>query len=157
MQELYKRFACPPVQPVHLGRRGEGRFGELVRKLYNPRLFKAHVSPHEMLQAVVLCSQKRFQITQQGDAIDFLSWLLNSLHMSLNGTKATTSSIVYKTFRFLPPPSLSLTTTTTSLGVRCGSTARRSCPWTAARRKPVASSPPKSTKVGSSPARVHPR
>jgi len=42
------------------------RFGELLRKLWNPRNFKAHVSPHEMLQAVVLCSKKRFQITQQG-------------------------------------------------------------------------------------------
>lgn len=42
------------------------RFGELLRKLWNPRNFKAHVSPHEMLQAVVLCSKKRFQITKQG-------------------------------------------------------------------------------------------
>lgn len=42
------------------------RFGELLRKLWNPRNFKAHVSPHEMLQSVVLCSKKRFQITQQG-------------------------------------------------------------------------------------------
>ena len=42
------------------------RFGELMRKLWNPRNFKAHVSPHEMLQAVVLCSKKTFQITKQG-------------------------------------------------------------------------------------------
>lgn len=42
------------------------RFGELLRKLWNPKNFKAHVSPHEMLQAVVLYSQKKFQITQQG-------------------------------------------------------------------------------------------
>lgn len=42
------------------------RFGELMRKLWNPRNFKAHVSPHEMLQAVVLCSKKNFQITKQG-------------------------------------------------------------------------------------------
>ena len=41
------------------------RFGELVRKLWNPRNFKAHVSPHEMLQAVVKCSKKKFQITKQ--------------------------------------------------------------------------------------------
>ncbi|XP_010765033.1 ubiquitin carboxyl-terminal hydrolase 39 [Notothenia coriiceps] len=41
------------------------RFGELMRKLWNPRNFKAHVSPHEMLQAVVLCSKKNFQITKQ--------------------------------------------------------------------------------------------
>ena len=26
------------------------RFGELVRKIWNPRNFKCHVSPHEMLQ-----------------------------------------------------------------------------------------------------------
>ena len=44
------------------------RFGELLRKLWNPKNFKAHVSPHEMLQAVVLCSKKRFQITQQGES-----------------------------------------------------------------------------------------
>lgn len=44
------------------------RFGELMRKLWNPRNFKAHVSPHEMLQAVVLCSKKKFQITKQGEA-----------------------------------------------------------------------------------------
>lgn len=42
------------------------RFGELMRKLWNPRNFKAHVSPHEMLQAVVLWSRKKFQFTEQG-------------------------------------------------------------------------------------------
>ncbi|KAG6439669.1 hypothetical protein O3G_MSEX000974, partial [Manduca sexta] len=41
------------------------RFGELLRKLWNPRAFKAHVSPHEMLQAVVLWSKKRFQFIKQ--------------------------------------------------------------------------------------------
>jgi U4/U6.U5 tri-snRNP-associated protein 2 len=41
------------------------RMGELTRKLWNPKNFKAHVSPHEMLQAVVKCSKKKFQITQQ--------------------------------------------------------------------------------------------
>jgi U4/U6.U5 tri-snRNP-associated protein 2 len=43
------------------------RFGELTRKLWNPKNFKAHVSPHEMLQAVVKCSKKKFQITQQSN------------------------------------------------------------------------------------------
>lgn len=92
------------------------RFGELLRKLWNPMNFKAHVSPHEMLQAVVLCSKKRFQITQQGrirwafflltfsifftgDPIDFLSWFLNSLHLALNGTNKSSSSIIYLAFR----------------------------------------------------------
>ncbi|KAL7058278.1 hypothetical protein AAHC03_017118 [Spirometra sp. Aus1] len=59
------------------------RFGELIRKLWNPRNFKTHVSPHEFLQAVVLCSKKRFQFTEQGDALEFLSWLLNALDCSL--------------------------------------------------------------------------
>jgi len=74
------------------------RFGELIRKLWNPRNFKAHVSPHEMLQAVVLCSKKKFQITEQGDAGSFLPWFLNSLHLALGGTKKKSSSIVYKNF-----------------------------------------------------------
>jgi len=64
----------------------------------NVKNFKAHVSPHEMLQAVVLCSKKKFQITEQGDAGAFLPWFLNSLHMALGGTKKKTSSIVYKNF-----------------------------------------------------------
>ncbi|KAG8440976.1 hypothetical protein GDO86_006638 [Hymenochirus boettgeri] len=63
------------------------RFGELMRKLWNPRNFKAHVSPHEMLQAVVLCSKKKFQITKQGDGVEFLSWFLNALNSALGGTK----------------------------------------------------------------------
>ena len=54
-----------------------------------------------MLQAVVLCSKKRFQITTQGDPIDVLSWLLNSLHLILGGTKKPDSSIIYKTFQVL--------------------------------------------------------
>ncbi|XP_047117566.1 U4/U6.U5 tri-snRNP-associated protein 2 [Schistocerca piceifrons] len=74
------------------------RFGELMRKLWNPRNFKAHVSPHEMLQAVVLWSKKKFQFIEQGDPIDFLSWFLNALHLALNGTKKPDSSIVYRSF-----------------------------------------------------------
>ena len=42
------------------------RFGELIRKLWNPKAFKAHVSPHEMLQAIVICSNKKFQFIRQG-------------------------------------------------------------------------------------------
>lgn len=32
------------------------RFGELIRKIWNPRNFKAHVSPHEMLQVSIASS-----------------------------------------------------------------------------------------------------
>ena len=59
----YKKIKRPPGDLQFLLVQ---RFGELIRKLWNPCNFKAHVSPHEMLQSVVLCSKKKFQITQQG-------------------------------------------------------------------------------------------
>jgi U4/U6.U5 tri-snRNP-associated protein 2 len=75
------------------------RFGELIRKLWNPKAFKAHVSPHEMCQAVVICSDKKFQFIRQGDASEFLTFFLNTLHLALNGTSKNSSSIIYKIFR----------------------------------------------------------
>lgn len=95
-EENYKKIKRPPGDQISLITQ---RFGELLRKLWNPRNFKAHVSPHEMLQAVVLCSKKKFQITEQGDAIEFLSWFLNACHVALNGTKKLKSSIINRTFR----------------------------------------------------------
>lgn len=71
------------------------RFGELIRKLWNPRNFKTHVSPHEMLQAIVLTTKKRFEFTKQSDPIVFLGWLLNSLL----GPKREKSSIITRTFQ----------------------------------------------------------
>jgi len=52
-----------------------------------------------MLQAVSLCSDKKYQIIKQGDANEFLIFLLNTLHLALNGTNKTSSSIIYKIFR----------------------------------------------------------
>ncbi|XP_067138279.1 ubiquitin carboxyl-terminal hydrolase 39 [Centruroides vittatus] len=95
-EENYSKIPRPPGDIMVLLVQ---RFGELLRKLWNPRNFKAHVSPHEMLQAVVLCSKKKFQITEQGDPIAFMSWFLNSLHLALNGSKKDQSSIVYCAFR----------------------------------------------------------
>lgn len=62
-EENYKHIKRPPGDQAFLLVQ---RFGELIRKLWNLCNFKAHVSPHEMLQAVVLTSKKRFQITEQG-------------------------------------------------------------------------------------------
>eukprot|EP00741_Cyanophora_paradoxa_P020845 tig00021314_g20123.t1 len=75
------------------------RFGELVRKVWNPLNFKDQVSPHEFVQAVSIVSNKRFLIGKQGDPSDFLIWLLNTLHKDLGGTKKRDSSIIYKTFQ----------------------------------------------------------
>lgn len=68
------------------------RFGTLVRKLYNPRAFRSHVSPHELLQEIALRSSKRFTLTQQSDPVEFLTWFLNNLHRALGGSKKQTSS-----------------------------------------------------------------
>ena len=52
--------SSPAVAAVH-------RLGEVFRKLWNPRNFKSHVSPHEMLQTVSVLSKKKFKITEQGE------------------------------------------------------------------------------------------
>ena len=76
------------------------RFGVLVRKLWNPKSFKAHVSPHELLQEIALRSGKRFTLTDQSDPVDLLSWLLNNLHIALGGSlKKPGSSIIHRVFQ----------------------------------------------------------
>ncbi|KAK1338209.1 hypothetical protein QTO34_001323 [Cnephaeus nilssonii] len=83
-EDNYKKIKRPPGDIMFLLVQ---RFGELMRKLWNPRNFKVHVSRHEVLPAVVLCSKKTFQITKQGDGVDCLSWFLNALHSALGGHK----------------------------------------------------------------------
>ncbi|KAI6204641.1 hypothetical protein M3Y94_00699400 [Aphelenchoides besseyi] len=95
-EENYSKIKRPPGDKLSLLPQ---RFGELIRKLWNQRAFKAHVSPHEMLQAIVLCSEKKFQITKQSDANEFMKFFLNTLHLALNGTNKTSSSIILQTFR----------------------------------------------------------
>jgi U4/U6.U5 tri-snRNP-associated protein 2 len=76
------------------------RFSTLVRKIWNPRAFKTHVSPHELLQEVALRSSKRFNLTDQADPVDFMSWFLNNLHLAVGGSKTKpNSSIVQKVFQ----------------------------------------------------------
>ena len=78
----------------------------LARKLYNPRAFKPHVSPHEILHSVALLSRKRFTLTTQADPVDFLSWFLHNLHSllrpsatSASSSSSSSSSIINATFR----------------------------------------------------------
>lgn len=87
--ENYRSFKSPLVQ----------RFGELTRKIWHPRNFKGQVSPHEFLQSVMVASKKRFRIGVQSDPVEFMSWLLNTLHADLGGTKKSDSSIIFKCFR----------------------------------------------------------
>jgi len=76
------------------------RLSILVRKIWNPRAFKSHVSPHELLQEISLKSNKKFTLTNQSDPVDFLSWFLNNLHLALGGSKTKPgSSMIQQVFQ----------------------------------------------------------
>lgn len=75
------------------------RFGDLTRKVWHARNFKGQVSPHEFLQAVMKASNKRFQIGVQSDPVEFMSWLLNTLHSKLRHTKKKNKSIIHDCFQ----------------------------------------------------------
>lgn len=70
------------------------RFGEFVRKVWNPRAFKGQVSPHELMQAVMSSSGKKFTTEKQADPVEFLSWLVNTLHSDLTGGKRKKRSVI---------------------------------------------------------------
>lgn len=76
------------------------RLSILVRKIWNPRAFKSHVSPHELLQEISLKSSKKFTLTAQSDPVDFLSWFLNNLHIDFGGRPSKPgSSPIHKIFQ----------------------------------------------------------
>lgn len=76
------------------------RLSILVRKIWNPRAFKTHVSPHELLQEISLRSNKKYTLTNQSDPVDFLSWFLNNLHLALGGSKTKAgSSMIQQVFQ----------------------------------------------------------
>lgn len=65
----YSRGASPLLRAL----------SEAARKIWNPRAFKALLSPHEFMQAVSIASERRYSLSRSADAIDFLAWLLNTL------------------------------------------------------------------------------
>ena len=76
------------------------RLSILVRKIWNPRAFKSHVSPHELLQDISMKSSKKFTLTAQSDPADFLSWFLNNIHLALGGSKTKPgSSMIQQVFQ----------------------------------------------------------
>ena len=76
------------------------RFSTLVRKLWNPKAFKAHVSPHELLQEISQKSGKNYGIIEQADPAEFLLWFSNNLHLALGGSKTKPrASIVQHIFQ----------------------------------------------------------
>ena len=76
------------------------RFSVLIRKIWNIRAFKTHVSPHELLQQISRQSNKRFDLLQQSDPAEFLSWFLNNMHLALGGSKTKSSTtIIHRVFQ----------------------------------------------------------
>ncbi|KAL8953643.1 MAG: hypothetical protein Q9222_000480 [Ikaeria aurantiellina] len=76
------------------------RFSVLVRKIWNTRAFKVHVSPHELIQQVSRQSNKKFDLLHQSDPVDFLSWFLNNMHLALGGSKTKPgTSIIHRVFQ----------------------------------------------------------
>ena len=76
------------------------RLSILIRKIWNPKAFKSHVSPHELLQEISLKSGKKFTLTAQSDPAEFLSWFLNNLHLALGGSKTKPgSSMIQQVFQ----------------------------------------------------------
>lgn len=56
------------------------RFSDLLKKIWNPKNFKGHVSPHELMQAISLRSKKSFKIEEQSDPHNFLAWFITELN-----------------------------------------------------------------------------
>ena len=76
------------------------KFGELCRKMWNPGNFKGQVSPLEFLLIVQARSKLRFRVDAQSDPVEFLTWLLNTLHFDLTkGKPAKRKSIVTRCFQ----------------------------------------------------------
>jgi len=64
------------------------KFSLFVRRIWNNGgngMFKAQVSPLELMQEIEKESKGKFGTTKQEDPVEFLSWLLNRLHVDLGG------------------------------------------------------------------------
>lgn len=54
------------------------KFGELVRKIWSPHLFKSHISPQGFITTISEESKRKFT-TEKGTPKAFLLWILNKL------------------------------------------------------------------------------
>ena len=75
------------------------RLGEILRKMWNPRQYRGQVSPHELMVAVAKTSQGRFVAQRAADPAEFLTWLLNQIHVDLTGGKRKKKSVVSEAFQ----------------------------------------------------------
>lgn len=99
VRDFFLNNATPQLQESARPTELVMRLAALCRRLWNPRLFKAQVSPHEFYHEVTKRSAGKFKTTEQGDPVEFLGWLVNTLHRDLGGSKKRNSSIIYSTFQ----------------------------------------------------------
>jgi len=59
------------------------RFGEVVRKVWSGGRFRVALDPQDLVQEVVLLSKGKFVIGRQGNASEFMTWLVNMLHRGI--------------------------------------------------------------------------
>ncbi|TIB67994.1 hypothetical protein E3Q24_03836 [Wallemia mellicola] len=75
------------------------RYSLFNKRVWNDKLFKSQVSPHEVLQLITKLSANKFNIQNSSDPVEFLTFLLNQLHKDLGGNKKPNSSIIYQLFQ----------------------------------------------------------
>ncbi|KNC50810.1 U4/U6.U5 tri-snRNP-associated protein [Thecamonas trahens ATCC 50062] len=68
-------------------------FGAFVRKVWHGGNFKAHVSPHELVQVIAKLSRKRFRPGVPSDPLAFLVWFLNELARGIKLPKAQAKAL----------------------------------------------------------------
>ncbi|KAJ4458130.1 putative Spindle pole body protein - Sad1p [Paratrimastix pyriformis] len=65
------------------------RFGDLLRRMWNPSNFRPQVSPHELVQLVDVLSKRHFHIGTPGDPTEFMAWFLHCLRTDLRHPPVT--------------------------------------------------------------------
>ena len=68
------------------------RLSELCRRMWNSRAFKGHVSPHELLRCVHDTTAGKFRLDLQGDPVEFLAWVLDTLGKGGRAMKQVTDA-----------------------------------------------------------------
>ena len=94
-------FLSLPNNPVTFGKiksRSTLLFSELMRKMWNPRNFKNHVSPQEFVQSIMQ-NNNQFKLGEKIDPVQFFTWFLNFLHNELTFGQPKQHSVISNTFR----------------------------------------------------------
>lgn len=66
-----------------------GALGTLVRKMWSPHNYRAHVSPHELVHVVQRRSRGRFRVGVPMEPLALLQWLLHELSCDLAALPST--------------------------------------------------------------------